>query len=151
MEELKFDPSRMREGKIRIDRVTLQLREYLEETMTLAARLESEGDSRLKPRESVEQPRVTRSLREIGIALDGIERLSGKLEQLADLYENCERAVAERAGGIRRAAARRETASPQAAPRAGFSAEYAASYTIPRDLIVESWLLELMFAENSGS
>jgi hypothetical protein len=122
----------MRDGRIKTDGAARRLRGYLDAAIALINDFDP-NDQRF----------LAQPLREIAAAADGIERLSFKLGQLADLYEGCELAVVERISRICGAAVMRE--APLTSAGSAFSAGYTVSYTIPRDMVVESWLLELLF------
>jgi len=74
--------------------------------------------------------------------------MSSKLARLIELYNECERTVENI---IQRLCVPGPTHPQHSALTAmtPFTAEYSISQTMPRDLFVENWIMEMMYLEGS--
>jgi len=132
---MKFSPARLSDCKAKIDILAPELQKYALEATALVNELGQGGRYRLM------QP-----LTAITDAIADLAAASGKLEKLADHYRECEKTVQD-------IVRRLDVPTPCSAPQgptgtpAPFVAGYAVSHTTPRDLFVESWVMELMYSE----
>jgi len=135
MGEIKFNPARLLECKTRLDYVTQEFQRYVDEALVLINDLEPERYYWL-----------TQSVKGLIASIDGINFMAGKLARLANLYLECERAVENI---VQRLSAPVPILSQQSAYSvpAPFITGYSVSHTVPRDLFVESWIMELMYLE----
>jgi hypothetical protein len=135
MGEIKFNPVRLLDCKARIDFIAQELQKYVDEAMVLVNDLGPE-----------KQYWLMQSLKSIGASIDEINAMSGKLAKLAELYGDCESTVENI---VRRLYIPVPIHFQQSASMASmpFSAEYTVSHMMPKDLYVESWVMELMYSE----
>ena len=133
MGEIKFNLVRLLDCKTRIDYVAKELRQNVDEAMALIDGLGSE-----------KQYWLAQSIKGIMASIDGINVMSGKLARLGDLYGECERTVENI---VRRLFVPVPIIPQQSASSAAFMSEYSVSQTMPRDLFVESWIMEMIYSE----
>lgn len=135
MGEIKFNHTSLLDCKTKIDYVVRELQKNADEAMAQISGFEPE-----------KQHWLMQSLNGIIASIEEMQIMSKKLAKLADLYGGCERAVENI---VRRLCvpvpfSPRQSASSTSTP---FTTEYSVSYTMPKDLFVESWIMELMYSE----
>ena len=139
MGELRFSPVRLSECKTRIDSLSEKLREYTDEALALI--------NTLDPQDQFDLLQPLRGLIENN---EEIMALSDKLARLVILYSDCERAVEDIVKRLLLQVFPSQHLST-AMPTTLAAAAYTPSQTMPRDLFVESWIMELMYADqNTG-
>ena len=135
MGKIKFSYTSLLDCKARIDYTARELQKYVDEAIVLINGFEPE-----------KQYWLTQSLNGIIGSIDRLTIMSGKLAKLADLYNEGERTVENI---VRRLFVPVPIHSQQSISIAAipFITEYSASHTMPRDLFVESWIMELIYSE----
>ena len=134
MGEIKFNRMRLLDCKASIDYLTRELQKNADDAMVLINGFDQER-----------QYRLWRTMADVNEAIIGLGIMSDKLAKLSDLYSECERSVEDLVNRlIPPATAVQPLAALASTP---FITEYSASCTIPRDLHVESWIMELIYSE----
>ena len=111
-----------------------------------ASKLNSYADSLRALRKFTDEPRVLeRYIETLSFAASQVESLAAKLTEAARIYREADRKSVAAAESLRIM-----TPAVNKAPRGGnarLSGQYAASMTIPSDLFVESWIMELLYTD----
>ena len=143
MGEIQFDTARLSECKSKIDNLTKALQEYADEALALISSLGYSEQIDLLP--------LVKEIIEIN---EEIIYMAGKLERLAGLYVDCERSVEDVVKrlftAIRFANEQVSTLNPASAS-ASSAPVYTPSFTMPKGVYVEGWIMELMYTEQSNT
>ena len=135
MSEIKFNHQQLQYCKARIDYLAHEFQKYIDEATTLINGFESE-----------KQYWLMQSIKGITASLERLNDMSGKLARLAELYSDCEQTVEN----IVKRLFVPVPLSPQHVnlyTSVPLLSNYSVSYTTPRDLFVESWIMELIYSE----
>jgi hypothetical protein len=138
MGEIKFVNIRLLDCKARIDHIVMELQKNADEALMLIGTIEPN-----------KQHGMMNTIKSISATIDEMRVMSAKLARLAEHYREGERSVEDI---VRRLFVPVPIQSQQSSSLIPmhFSSDYSVSLTMPKDIIVESWILELMLSEMIG-